>query len=161
MSDRNNHIDRPRTCKKGVYDGLRARLSPSQKAALKESSGVNFQYSSNDRSFLYNCPVVGIQHSGVFVAHLLCGEGGVSVLGEVIGAVGMPENIVGPVFPIHRPAECPALPAEVHGQQKAGLIAAQQKPFDKVVGHFHDATVAFLDEANWMASVRVIPALSE
>jgi hypothetical protein len=36
MSDRNSHIDRPRTCKNGVYDRLRALLSPSQKAALNK-----------------------------------------------------------------------------------------------------------------------------
>ena len=72
--------------------------SDSEKKKKKKSSGVNFQYSSNDRSFLYNCPVSGIQHSGVFVAHLLCGEGGVSVLGEVIGAVGMPEISSGQSF---------------------------------------------------------------
>ena len=38
-------------------------------------------------------PVVSVQPSGILVVHLLCGQGSVSVFGEVITAVRMANNI--------------------------------------------------------------------
>lgn len=68
--------------------GLQTDLGPMHRLRcdvqtnhLGENLRHQFPVCIDGGSFLHNFAVVAIQHSGVFMAHLLCGEGGVSVLG--------------------------------------------------------------------------------
>jgi hypothetical protein len=77
---------------------------------------------------------MGIQHSGILVAHLLCGKHRLSAFGETIGAIGMAENIARRFLPIHFLGITPIVFAKVDRQEKAGSLAARQQPSKRLAG---------------------------